>query len=101
MRKLSISDIQQVHAENSNIINLITTRLAAAGHNTPFFHSISRPQIAESGATYRIISLATLIDASILIVHMSSGITAERPKPGCSPSTPRLAHNTSSSSQKA
>jgi len=63
-----------VHAENSDIISLITNRLEAAGHTDPYFHAISRPQIAENEATYRIISLAELTDTPILIVHMSSEI---------------------------
>lgn len=63
-----------VHAENSDIISLITSRLEAAGHTAPFFHAISRPQIAENEATYRIILLAELTDVPILIVHMSSDI---------------------------
>jgi dihydropyrimidinase len=63
-----------VHAENSDIISLITNRLEAGGHTEPFFHAISRPQIAENEATYRIISLAELTDVPILIVHMSSEI---------------------------
>ncbi|KAF4625342.1 hypothetical protein G7Y89_g12825 [Cudoniella acicularis] len=63
-----------VHAENSDIISLITDRLEAAGHSSPYFHAISRPQIAENEATYRIISLAELTDTPILIVHMSSEI---------------------------
>ncbi|KAH6670105.1 hypothetical protein B0J14DRAFT_111593 [Halenospora varia] len=63
-----------VHAENSDIISLITDRLEAAGHSAPYFHAISRPQIAENEATYRIISLAELTDTPILIVHMSSEI---------------------------
>lgn len=63
-----------VHAENSDIISLITSRLESAGHSAPFFHAVSRPQIAENEATYRIISLAELVDAPILIVHMSSEV---------------------------
>lgn len=63
-----------VHAENSDIISLITDRLEANGHTAPYFHAISRPQIAENEATYRIISLAELTSTPILIVHMSSEI---------------------------
>lgn len=63
-----------VHAENSDIIAMITDRLEAAGHTDPYFHAISRPQIAENEATYRIISLAELTDTPILIVHMSSEV---------------------------
>jgi dihydropyrimidinase len=54
-----------VHAKNSDIISLITDRLEAAGHADPYFHAISRPQIAENEATYRIISLAELTDTPI------------------------------------
>jgi dihydropyrimidinase len=71
-RKLGFTTM--VHAENSDIISLITDRLEAAGHTDPYFHAISRPQIAENEATYRIISLAELTDTPILIVHMSSEI---------------------------
>ncbi|KAH8817211.1 hypothetical protein F5884DRAFT_245328 [Xylogone sp. PMI_703] len=66
-----------VHAENSDIISLITDRLEAKGHSAPYFHAISRPQIAENEATYRIISLAELTDTPILIVHMSSLIAVK------------------------
>jgi len=63
-----------VHAENHDMISLITSRLEAAGHTEPYFHAISRPEIAENEATYRIISLAELTDVPILIVHMSSEV---------------------------
>jgi dihydropyrimidinase len=70
----SLGFTTMVHAENSDIISLITDRLEAAGHTDPYFHAISRPQIAESEATYRVISLAELTDTPILIVHMSSEV---------------------------
>jgi len=38
----------------------------------PYYHTVSRPQIAEDEASYRAISLAKLIDIPMLIVHMSS-----------------------------
>jgi dihydropyrimidinase len=63
-----------VHAENSDIISFITQRLEATRNTEPYFHAISRPQIAENEATYRIINLAELTDTPILIVHMSSEI---------------------------
>jgi dihydroorotase-like cyclic amidohydrolase len=52
----------------------ITRRLIERGHNGPYFHSVARPQIAETEATYRVISIAELCDAPILIVHMSSDV---------------------------
>jgi dihydropyrimidinase len=74
MSARSLGFTTMVHAENSDIISLITDRLEAAGHTDPYFHAISRPQIAENEATYRIISLAELTDTPILIVHMSSEV---------------------------
>ncbi|KAH7370592.1 hypothetical protein BKA65DRAFT_602851 [Rhexocercosporidium sp. MPI-PUGE-AT-0058] len=74
MSARSLGFTTMVHAENSDIISLITSRLEAAGHSDSYFHAISRPQIAENEATYRIISLAELTDTPILIVHMSSEV---------------------------
>ena len=50
----------------------ITKRLLKNSHTTPGYHAVARPQIAETEATYRAISLATLTSAPILLVHMSS-----------------------------
>jgi dihydropyrimidinase len=61
-----------VHCENSDIIAMLSSRLEAKGHTSPYFHSVSSPQIAEDEATYRLISLAELTDVPILIVHISS-----------------------------
>lgn len=47
-------------------------RLAKQKNTGTFFHSVARPQIAESEATYRAISLAEVTDTPILIVHMSA-----------------------------
>lgn len=77
MAARSLGFTTMVHAENSDIISLITDRLEAAGHRAPFFHAVSRPQIAENEATYRIIALAELTDVPILIVHMSSEIAVK------------------------
>ncbi|KAI5272146.1 D-hydantoinase [Aureobasidium subglaciale] len=69
-RKLGMTTM--IHAENSDMIALIIEGLEANGNTEPFFHSIARPRIAEDEASYRAISLAELVDAPILIVHMSS-----------------------------
>ncbi|OHF02528.1 dihydropyrimidinase [Colletotrichum orchidophilum] len=65
-----------VHAENSDMITWITARLAEQNLTAPYYHAISRPNIAEDEATYRIIALAELSDIPILIVHMSSKTAA-------------------------
>ena len=61
-----------IHAENSDMIALITERLEARGLTDPFYHAVSRPQIAEGEATNRAICLAELTDTPVLIVHVSS-----------------------------
>lgn len=49
-----------------------SSRLVKKGNTQTFFHAVARPQIAESEATYRAISLAEVTDAPILLVHMSA-----------------------------
>ncbi|KJX92629.1 hypothetical protein TI39_contig5836g00003 [Zymoseptoria brevis] len=58
------------------MIAWITARLAEQRLTAPHYHAISRPNIAEDEATYRIIALAELSDVPILIVHMSSKTAA-------------------------
>lgn len=53
------------------------SRLDARGLGDPFYHAVARPQIAETEATYRAISLSELIDTPILIVHMSSKVAVK------------------------
>ncbi|EPQ51462.1 D-hydantoinase [Gloeophyllum trabeum ATCC 11539] len=65
-----------VHAENSDMIDWITERLEERRMTDPYYHAVSRPNIAEDEATYRVISLSELMDIPILIVHMSSKIAA-------------------------
>ncbi|KAI0127409.1 hypothetical protein BJ170DRAFT_371569 [Xylariales sp. AK1849] len=72
MRARSLGITTMIHAENNDMIEQITKRLAKQNNTGTFFHSIARPQIAESEATYRAISLAEVTDTPILIVHMSA-----------------------------
>lgn len=82
-----------VHAENHEIISLITSRLEEAGHTEPYYHAVSRPQIAENEATYRIIALAELTDVPILIVHMSSEIAMKHVSPVIQPQSRSIKTN--------
>ena len=66
-----------VHAENDDIINWISERLMSRGHVEPKFHAIAHAQIAESEASRRAIDLARLVDARLLIVHVSAPESAE------------------------
>jgi dihydropyrimidinase len=70
----SLGMTSMIHAENADMISLITTRLIEQGNKLPKFHALARPQIAETEATYRAIQLASLTSAPILIVHMSSPV---------------------------
>src|SRR3569623_1975330 len=61
-----------VHAENYDAIRFLTDRLERAGHTAPAYHAASRPIVLEREATHRAISLAELIDVSVMIVHVSN-----------------------------
>ncbi len=61
-----------VHAENNDVIKWISERLLAKGHVAPKFHAVSHNAIAESEASRRAIDLARLVDAPLLIVHVST-----------------------------
>ncbi|WP_299820391.1 dihydropyrimidinase [uncultured Jannaschia sp.] len=64
--------LTMVHAENSGMIAWMTERLLAAGHSQPRYHAVSHPAIAEAEAINRAIALARLVDAPLLIVHVST-----------------------------
>jgi dihydropyrimidinase len=74
-RKLGITTM--IHAENHDMIDLIIETLEADGKTEPYYHSIARPMIAEAEATYRAISLAELMDAPVLLVHVSAPIAMQ------------------------
>ncbi|ONH64954.1 Dihydropyrimidinase [Cyberlindnera fabianii] len=69
-RKLEMTTM--IHAENSDVIDFINEKLQEKKMTDPYYHSMSRPIEAEEEASYRVISLAKIIDVPILIVHMSS-----------------------------
>ena len=60
-----------VHAENHDMIQWLAHHLVEQGHIAPKFHAIAHARVAEAEATNRAISLARLVDAPMLIVHMS------------------------------
>ncbi len=61
-----------IHAENGDVIDLLTAQLLAAGHTAPRYHAQSRPAIAEAEATRRAIALAEIAAAPVYIVHLTS-----------------------------
>ena len=66
-----------VHAENNDMIRWLARRLVDRGMTAPKFHAVAHAPIAETEAANRIVSLARLVDAPILIVHVS-GLEAVR-----------------------
>src|SRR5205085_6664862 len=70
-RSAQLGGLVMVHAENGIVIDFIVREIVAAGHTAPIFHAHSRPSILEGEATQRAITLATLAEAPVYIVHVS------------------------------
>lgn len=64
--------ITMVHAENNDVIKWLSGRLLARGYDAPKYHAVSHNAVAESEASRRAIELARLVDAELLIVHVST-----------------------------
>jgi dihydropyrimidinase len=60
-----------VHAENGDVIEVLTKEMLAAGQTTPLYHALSRPPQAEEEAVNRYITMAALSEAPAYIVHLS------------------------------
>jgi len=70
-RSAQLGGLVMVHAENGIVIDLIVREALAAGQTAPGFHGLTRPAILEGEATQRAITLATLAEASLYVVHVS------------------------------
>jgi dihydropyrimidinase len=95
-RKLGVTTM--IHAENADVIDWMTEHLEEQGMTAPYHHGTSRPPIVEAEATVgfpillinlpyflstyscpliamqnRAISFAELMDAPVLLVHISGG----------------------------
>ena len=62
----------QVHAENVYIIQHMNEMLEKEGKLAPYYHAVSRPNIAEEEAISRAAKMVELTDSRIYIVHLSS-----------------------------
>jgi dihydropyrimidinase len=62
----------QVHAENVYIIQHMNEVLAKQGKLQPYYHAVSRPNIAEEEAIHRASKMVELTGSRIYIVHLSS-----------------------------
>ena len=62
----------QVHAENVHIIDHMNQVLEKEGKLEPWYHAVSRPNIAEEEAIARAAKMVELTGSRIYIVHLSS-----------------------------
>lgn len=61
-----------VHAENGEIIDVLTKKYLEEGNVEPFYHSLSRPANLEGEAVARVLNLAESVKAPVYFVHLSS-----------------------------
>ncbi|MFA7660206.1 MAG: dihydropyrimidinase [Anaerovoracaceae bacterium] len=61
-----------VHAENAEMIDVLSKKLIAEGNTAPYYHAVSRPPVVEAEATRRAIYLAELAEAPLYVVHVSA-----------------------------
>ena len=69
--------LTMVHAENHDMLTWMAKRLAETGHTEPRYHAPARPGLAEEEAINRAVSLARLVNAPLMIVHVSTPGGAE------------------------
>lgn len=72
-----------VHAENADMIDVLTKQLIAEGKTGPYYHAVSRPPVVEAEATRRAIYLAELADAPLYVVHVTCIEALEEIKAAC------------------
>jgi dihydropyrimidinase len=61
-----------LHAENGDVIEMLTAEALAAGQRTPEWHAKTRPAWGAVEATLRACSLAAQADAPLYVVHMNA-----------------------------
>jgi len=60
-----------VHAENGDVIDVLTKEMLKAGKVEPLYHALSRPPLAEEEAVNRFITMVELSGAPAYVVHLS------------------------------
>lgn len=64
--------LTMLHAENGDVIDLLTAEALAAGHTNPEWHALTRPAWGAVEAALRGIALAAQADAPLYLVHMNT-----------------------------
>ncbi len=60
-----------VHAENGDVIDVLTKEMLAAGQVEPLYHALSRPPQAEEEAVNRFLTMIELSESPGYVVHLS------------------------------
>ncbi len=61
-----------IHAENRDMVELLTRRFVDAGLTDAYHHYLSRPEAVEAEAVHRALCLARMADAPLYLVHQAS-----------------------------
>ncbi len=64
--------LTMLHAENGDVIEILTAEALAAGHTEPEWHSLSRPAWGAVEAVLRGIALAEQAGAPLYVVHLNT-----------------------------
>ncbi|NJP41456.1 dihydropyrimidinase [Oscillospiraceae bacterium HV4-5-C5C] len=67
-----------VHCENGDLVNGLIRRQLRQGHTAPLYHPLSRPAEVEAEAVDRYLTLASLADLPVNIVHLSTALSLEK-----------------------
>ncbi len=67
-----------MHAETGLPIDVLVERAIAAGHTSPVYHALTRPEVAEATGTDRAIALAEMAKVPVYLVHLSAQRALER-----------------------
>lgn len=68
----SAGGILGVHCENDWAIEYLVNKTLARGDTGPLYHCLTRPPVTEEEATGRVVRLAGMVDAPVLVVHVSA-----------------------------
>ncbi len=61
-----------VHAENNEMVNMLSEKFIAEGKTSSWYHYLSRPEFVEAEADARAIAWAKSLNAPLYIVHLAN-----------------------------
>ena len=67
-----IGALISVHAENNEMVNMLTERYIAEGKTSAWYHYLSRPEFVEGEANERAIAWAKSLNVPLYIVHLAN-----------------------------